>query len=692
MGTPPVLSTEELPEAALAADGGLDVRRASQALRRRLPLMALVVALTLTVAVVLSLLQRPMYQAETTLLVVPPTSAAGGLGALAAGGVASLLGPMAPQGVPTQAALLRHPDLVSKAAAELGIEGGKDELVERVHPEPDMAASLILLKADGPTPGEAADFANRLAELHLSQTRQLGQQQAREASQFLAQELERVRSQLSGSEEELRDYKLGHDIADLTTQMQNTARMAYELSSQLTAAQVEERSAQETADYYRRETRKESDTYVASSTIARNPVVQQTEADLKKLEIERADQLAVHGANNPELKRIEAQIAQAQEALETAVGEVVQSRTEAANPRYATLMASLATAEAAARAAAARRGALEGVQGGLTAELSQWPTREVEMGRLQRDLMATSEIYVMLVKQYQQAKISEATGSPAVQIVWPAAEPLYPVTPNWPLNLLLGLVAGMALGVLAAAVAENRDDRVHNEAGLLGVVNLPIVGRAPRHALAGDGAAQEDRFRALRTQLGLVNGDTPPKLVQVTNPEAGPDASTVALGLARALAAGGRRTVLVDCHLRAEAAESRAYEAWLGDKGQCGLSDALRGQAVAECCVPTPDAGLSLLPAGAPTASPADLLDAEPGLAVLATLRDTFDAIVLDAPAAVGRPETVVLAAAADCTLLVIDTHRTHRGPLRRAVEYLAATAKPVLAFVVNRADDLTAA
>ncbi|MGQ9730647.1 MAG: GumC family protein [Candidatus Zipacnadales bacterium] len=691
MGARTPYTIDDLPDAALGQDGGFDLNKAVQMFCRRVGIIALVMAIALGGTVVFNLLQTPIYQAETTLLVSQSPTTAGTLTA----GLTSLLGPMAATGVTTHAALLKHPSLVEQAARELGIPGTREELTDRVHPDGNIATNIIYLRVDSTDPGEAADFANRLADLHIKQSRALAQEQSRQASEFLAQELERVRKQLSGSEESLKDYKLAEGLFDIPTQMASTAEMASQVATLIVGARQAEAAAQQSADYYRRLLRDEKDTYVASSTIARNPVVEQLEKELTDLEIRRAEQMAVHGPEHPELKRIDGQIKEATQALKEAVSEVVQSRVESSNPRYNSYLNSLATAEAETRASAARRSALESVQAQLAEQMMEWPEKELEVGRLQRDLTATSEIYVTLVKQYQQAKINEATGQSAVQIVWPAIVPPKPVKPNWPINLLVGGVIGLLFALLAAVVAEARDRTFRSEEELVAAITLPIIGRAPHHDILDPLAERPvgDWSRTLRTQLRLANRGDAPSVVQITSPEPHPGTSGVAVGLAKALADGGNNTLLIDADLCGENGGNRPYDGWAGETPGPGLAGVFEFNSadILGCTRPTPYARLSLLPAGVSSGNAADLLDSPRAAQVFELLRSHFNAIVVDAPQVVGHPEVLLIADLADCTVLVIDKRRTSRGTSRRSVESLRTTGKPAFAFLVGKTGEAEA-
>ena len=85
--------------------------------------------------------------------------------------------------------------------------------------------------------------------------------------------------------------------------------------------------------------------------------------------------------------------------------------------------------------------------------------------------------------------------------------------------------------------------------------------------------------------------------------------------------------------------------------------------------------GVSLLPCGAVPPNPGELLGTAALDVLLASVRDRYDTVLIDAPPILGGTDTSLLASKAQVTLLVVEWGRNHHGGLRTAVERLRRTA-----------------
>lgn len=171
------------------------------------------------------------------------------------------------------------------------------------------------------------------------------------------------------------------------------------------------------------------------------------------------------------------------------------------------------------------------------------------------------------------------------EIVRRAEVPSQPSAPKTQRNLILGGLVGLALGLLVGFLRDSLDRRLRTPQDAHEVFGLPVLGRVGATAFGATGQASAngrlplppadlESFRILRTNLGALESEAPPKAVLVTSglPEEGK--STVAASLAAAAAAAGQRTLLVEADMRRPVLARR-----LGVQEGPGLGDYLAGQA-----------------------------------------------------------------------------------------------------------------
>ena len=263
-------------------------------------------------------------------------------------------------------------------------------------------------------------------------------------------------------------------------------------------------------------------------------------------------------------------------------------------------------------------------------------------------------------------------------------------------TVLIGLGAGLLLGVLLAFLFEYLDDSITTredlEAELSGQV--VVIGAIPefarrRNDVAGVVARGDVRssaveaYRTVRTTLQFVGMDGEGNVVQVAAPTRGEGATTTAANLAVLMARAGRRVVLVDADLR----HPRLHEQF-GVANRIGLTSLLIGDAATvEALQPVPELeSLVVMPVGPLPPNPSELLTSPRFGEVIGRLRDSGVTVVIDSPPVLEASDGMVVAAASNATVLVTSVRTGSRRRLRRALALLDRAGTPYVGVVLNRA------
>lgn len=289
-----------------------------------------------------------------------------------------------------------------------------------------------------------------------------------------------------------------------------------------------------------------------------------------------------------------------------------------------------------------------------------------------------------LSKFAQSAQVAQLAGAPAT-----------PASPHPLRSVLIGLVLGLVLGIAVAFVRDSFDRRLRTARDVESSLPLPILGHVRIDALGKIacstreiGAAQQpdvEAFRILRQNLESLSG--PPRSIVVTSaiPEEGK--TTVAGSLAFALAAGGKRTLLVDCDLRRPALAGR-----LEIQAAPGISDFLAGaaspqQILRPIALGTPpnlkDAHanghapamaklLVAIPAGSRTSDSAELLGSRRFQEFLQQVVQTYDVVVIDSAPLLPVADTLEMLPHVEGALVCARESKTTRDEAvaaRRALE-----------------------
>lgn len=302
-----------------------------------------------------------------------------------------------------------------------------------------------------------------------------------------------------------------------------------------------------------------------------------------------------------------------------------------------------------------------------------------------------------IIQQVEQIEGASGKTPPVTIIPGDSARlPTSPSSPNWKLNLALGALAGLLIGVGYAVVRDRMDRRIRSAeqvekaTGLAAVGSLPLEAALSTHLEVlpvadargrGKFVALGEAFRGLRTNLQYMSVDNPPEAIVVTSPLPGDGKSFTAANLALTIAASGRRVVLVDGDLR------RPMIASLFNlPNDAGLSDVLAGRVVvADVLQPAnPVYPLEVLAAGPVPPNPSEILGSERMRQLIAELSE--DALVIiDSPPVLPVTDAAVLSTRSDGALLVVSTGKTTYDQLDASLELLDKARAKTLGIVLNR-------
>ena len=307
-----------------------------------------------------------------------------------------------------------------------------------------------------------------------------------------------------------------------------------------------------------------------------------------------------------------------------------------------------------------------------------------------------------LSAQLQRLRALRAAQGSNAEVLQAATPSSSPVSPNPGRAVSLGLLAGVLLGLGAVFVAEAADRRIRHPEVLEELTGRPLLSVIPRTALGlrpGEGQERE-AFHMLRSALMFFNVDRPLSTVMIASPVKGEGKTTVATGLAVALAEGGRDVILIDADLRRPQAASRLG---IGEAEQAGrgLSGVLSGQhSLSEELIElqrqektgngTSDSGvggrLRVLPAGGTPPNPSELLASQRMQALLAEVSDMAELVLIDTNPLLSVSDPLPLFDYTSGVVVVVKLHSTTKDALRRFQKTLANTSASVLGVVATGA------
>jgi tyrosine-protein kinase len=336
---------------------------------------------------------------------------------------------------------------------------------------------------------------------------------------------------------------------------------------------------------------------------------------------------------------------------------------------------------------------------------------EARMAKLRKQGVSTSSsLYSSLAEKAQTLVTLAALQVSNASVLRPATGAIQ-VQPKTKVDVALGLLIGVVLGLGAVFVLEALDRRVRADQDLGSLLALPpLLARLPappKQADAGELAmlarpttAEAESFRLLRANLELANLEPKARTILVTSASGGEGKTTTVANLAIALARAGRRVALVDLDIR-EPMIARMFR--LG-RSAAGVTQVVLGDvALADALTRVPLAvvremdsarpgGLSpgtldVLPAGSPPPNPGEFVASSAVAGLLNDLADRVDVVLVDAPPLLAVSDSITLGSRVDAVLVVVRLNVTDREMLRELARALDACPCVKLGYVLTGAE-----
>jgi capsular exopolysaccharide synthesis family protein len=308
--------------------------------------------------------------------------------------------------------------------------------------------------------------------------------------------------------------------------------------------------------------------------------------------------------------------------------------------------------------------------------------------------VALANQLAVLKEQYAQYQVDGAESSGGVTVTSPASVPKGPSSPKKTEIILIGLLAGLVVGLCAAFTAESLDDAVRSKDDLEHtapnaplMAAIPVVGSWRDRADAVVISKTEptspvaEAYRSLRTSLQFAAYDSEIRSVLVTSPTATDGKTSTVSNLGVVLANVGKRVVLVSADLRRP-----RLATFFGFDENVGLTSVMIGQMTLDQVLqPVVDeAGLTLLPCGPVPPNPAELLSSPKFTEIFDELKRRFDIVIVDSSPLMPVTDPVLLSRLTDMTLLIVSAGKTTKGQLRRGLEHLAQVGTERIGIVLN--------
>ncbi len=522
---------------------------------------------------------------------------------------------------------------------------------------------------------------------------------------FINEQLPNVQNDVERAEKRLEKFRKGQNLIDPTQQATAISGVLNTVEQERQAAHTQYKDVQARELSLQQQLARSPQNALVSSRLSQSVRYQILLNEIQKTELALAQQRLHFTDNAPTVQELIEQRQRQRDLLQSEVKRVVgQVPAQLSSTgegllqqgQYGQIDLNLTTqlveGETNLRALAARDQSLAQEEQGLRQELNHFPDLIAQYNQLVPELQINRDKLDQLLKARQDLSLQLARQGFAWQSLEQPMRGLR-IGPSLKRNLLLGVVAGLLLGGVAAFLREMADDAVHTSDDLEKQVALPLLGMTP--ALSQSKISEpfvrlpfgKPQFFAPWTiqitnwpsswesldlvykNIELLSSVSSFHSLMVTSALAGEGKSTLALGLALSAARLHQRVLLIDADLRRPNLHKQ-----LNLSNEQGLSTLLtNGVSVpTQRHIESSGSYIDILTAGPTPMDPANLLSSQRMRELMAAFEQNYDLVLLDAPPVLGLVDAILAASFCSGVVLVARIGQVTRTELSQATAMLS--------------------
>ena len=531
-----------------------------------------------------------------------------------------------------------------------------------VIPLPDTRLAEIAITHQDPK--VATEWANALAEAYLEQNIETKIETTRSIYSWLQERLASTQQDVHQSQEKLYEYTEKQDLFIPDGGQSIVSGTLEKLNEAYTDAKTRrielESMLSQIGSLQRQGKSLESQPQVTNDALVKNFNMQRAGLEIELVQLKNR-----YKEGHPKVKKLRTQIGQLQAALDAQAEKIaagIQAEYQQIRRREQELLASV------------NEHKKESFQEGRKA---------VQMEMLQREAMSNKNLYEVILQKIKETDVAASLWNNNVSIVEQAVVPGGAISPDPKKNLSLAFMVGLALGCGFLFIRDYLDNTLKGQEDIETHLHTDCLSIVPIHQHSEDGIVTES-YRMLRTALLFSREHEKCNVVLLTSSIPQEGKSTTALHTARALAASGEATVLIDFDLRRGDLHSRLRLSMQPGMTEYCLRDL---QVLSSIVQQTRFPNLSLITAGARPPNPPAFIGTPAVRRLLEEARQRFTWIILDAPPIAGVTDPILLGNLADMVVLIVRANGVDRKLARRCLSQLQKTNARLVGAVLNGVD-----
>ncbi|MBI0425359.1 polysaccharide biosynthesis tyrosine autokinase [Psychrobacter sp. NG27] len=354
--------------------------------------------------------------------------------------------------------------------------------------------------------------------------------------------------------------------------------------------------------------------------------------------------------------------------------------------------------------------------------INELPEVQREFLTLSGDVNIDREIYLNILKNYEQLKIVRAGEVSDARIIDLPINTNRTITPKKQLIMMLATLAGALLGILLVFIMHLLRNLVKNPERIESKTGVPVIATIPRSAVLSrlstnkkaaprmlahvdNSSLSYEAIKSLRTKIILsmptvISDSQKAKVLLLTGESPGVGKSFISANLAEVFAQLNKKVLLIDADMRMGELHKvfgmSQYEGLadylLLDDSSLQLNNSTDTQiindvsdfSIENLIYPSGMEHIDFMPRGKHPSDPESLLISEKFAALLAGLKSQYDYIIIDSPPLLAASDAMVLAQYADKVFMVTRYDASMERQLIYAVKQMYESDIQVDGIILN--------
>ena len=501
---------------------------------------------------------------------------------------------------------------------------------------------ILKITTQAESPEKAQELNKLLVESFLNLLTKLSQSNQSSMREFLEERVKESQNELTLAEDKLNEFKREKNFFSPNEQMEIISRRLEFIDKEKADNQIKLETAKARYDT----TSSQFDTNKAG--LANNSSIRNYQIQLAELEAVRIDYLEKYTEEHPLVKEINENIVGIKKFLDAEIEKVAKQQAPSEDNVYQSLLIDKFRSEAEIAVAENNLAIIAEIERNHEGEIAKLSDTERVYLELTRDLNLAQEIYIMLAKRLEEAKVAEISVSNEVSVVDNPSLSTKAVEPKKARILEIATIVGLLFSSGFFILREIMDDKIKSGEELRRKTKLPMLAQIPCKAA---------NMEAYRTIGGfLIRQEA--KSILVTSTLSGEGKSSTIANVGICLAKANKKILLVDCNSQSPV--------------------------LSKLLTTLPD-NLSLKSSSEFIGESSEFLLTDKLEKLLDKWKAEFDLILIDSPSIQTNADATILASKVDGTVLIVENRKASSEAIIDSKISLEQSGTKILGVILTK-------